>query len=60
MKKNTKKGLGFLALLLMIGLVASFTPGLISANEGDATPPPATQEPAAEEDVVICPVTGEP
>ena len=65
MKKNTKKGLGFLALLLMVGLVASFTPGLISALEGETATPPtlvesAAEEPAEAEDIRICPATGEP
>ena len=55
MKKNMKKSLGFLALLLMVGLVASFTPGLISALE--VAPPAAS---AATEEVRICPVTDEP
>ena len=63
MKKNTKKSLGFLALLLMVGLVASFTPGLVSAQEGAAQATQevtAAEEPAAVEEVFICPVTGEP
>ncbi|MBP7402885.1 MAG: hypothetical protein KBA30_09740 [Clostridia bacterium] len=58
MKKNMKKGVALLALLLMVGVAASVTPGLVSALEEDAAPP-TVEAPATETEDRICPVTGE-